>query len=68
MTDNVFKENSEREAILNGDKVFDRESARTIYKELDFLPSRATGYAPCLCGKKCDVACYKHLKTKGVLK
>lgn len=68
MTDNVFKENSEREAILNGDKVFDRESARTIYKELDFLPSRATGYAPCLCGKKCDVACYKHLKAKGVLK
>ena len=37
------------------------KSARSIYPKLDFLPSQ-TGYAPCLCGKKCDFACYKHLK------
>ena len=40
---------------------FDAESARKIYRKLDFLPSRSTGYAPCICGKKCDIACYKHI-------
>lgn len=58
--------NPEREAILDGTKVFDRESARALYPELDFLPHR-TGYAPCLCGKKCDIACYNHLKEKNLL-
>ncbi len=67
MTDEFLKDDPEREAIINGDKKFDRESARAIYKKLDFLPSKSTGYAPCICGKKCDVACYKHLKAKGIL-
>lgn len=61
MTDDFLKGDPEREAIINGDKVFDRESARAIYPKLDFLPSQ-TGYAPCLCGRKCDMVCYKHLK------
>lgn len=62
ITDDFLKGNPEREAILNGEKRFDKESAREIYKEMDFLPNTQWGYAPCLCGKKCDVACYKHLK------
>lgn len=33
-----------------------------IFKDLNFLPKTQWGYAPCLCGKKCDIACYKHLK------
>lgn len=61
MTDDFLKDDPEREAIINGDKVFDRESARAIYPKLDFLPSQ-TGYSPCLCGRKCDMVCYKHLK------
>ncbi|MBE6411814.1 MAG: hypothetical protein E7036_04595 [Opitutales bacterium] len=61
MTDDFLKGDPEREAIINGDKVFDRESARAIYPKLDFLPSQ-TGYSPCLCGRKCDMVCYKHLK------
>ena len=61
MTDEFLKGDPEREAIINGDKVFDRESARAIYPKLDFLPSQ-TGYSPCLCGRKCDMLCYKHLK------
>ena len=56
-----------REAILNGDYRFDAVSARALYPKIDFLPTRATGYAPCLCGKKCDVVCYRHLKEKGLL-
>ena len=62
MTDEFLKDHPEREAILNGDKVFDAESARALYPYLKFLPATNWGYAPCICGKKCDIACYKHLK------
>lgn len=61
ITADFLRDHPERDAILNGEKRFDAESARKIYKELDFLPS-IRGYAPCLCKRKCDIACYKHLK------
>ena len=65
MKEDFLSGNPEREAIINGEKRFDAESARAIYPELKkFLPS-FKGYAPCLCGKKCDIACYKHLKEIG---
>ena len=57
----------DREAILNGEKRFNAETARALYPKLDFLPSRTTAYIPCLCGKKCDIACYKHLKRKHII-
>ena len=62
MTDDFLKDDPEREAIINGEKRFDADSARKIYKKLDFLPNPQWGYAPCLCGRACDVACFKHLK------
>lgn len=62
MTEDFLKDHPEREAIINGEKRFDAESAREIYKELDFLPKTQWGYVPCLCGRKCDMACYRHLK------
>lgn len=61
MTEEFLKDHPEREAILNGEKRFDADSARVIYPEMKFLPNTQWGYAPCLCGKKCDIACYKHL-------
>ena len=67
MTDDFLAAHPEREAILNGEKRFDRESARAIYPRMDFLPSRPTGYTPCLCGKACDMACFEHLKKEGLL-
>ena len=67
MTDDFLKNDPDRDAVLNGEKRFTRETARALYPELDFLPSRPTGYAPCLCGKACDTACYNHLKEKGIL-
>jgi len=67
MTDNVLNGNPERELILEGNKRFDAETARAIYPELDFLPSKDTGYVACLCGKKCDVACYENLKRKQII-
>ncbi|MBE7052655.1 MAG: hypothetical protein E7391_00065 [Ruminococcaceae bacterium] len=60
--EDFLKNHPERDAILNGQKRFDAESAREIYKELDFLPKTQWGYVPCLCGRKCDMACHKHLK------
>ena len=62
MTDDFLAGNPEKEAIINGEKKFDAESARALYPYMNFLPNTQWGYAPCLCGKKCDIACYKHLK------
>lgn len=62
ITDDFLRDDPERDAILNGEKRFDAESARRIFKEMNFLPNTQWGYAPCLCGRACDIACYKHLK------
>ena len=61
MTEDFLKGNPERAAILNGEKRFDAASAREIYKQMDFLPNTQWGYSPCLCGRQCDIACYRHL-------
>ena len=65
MTDDFLKDDPERTAILNGEKRFDAASARKIFPQMDFLPRTQWGYAPCLCGAKCAVACFKHLKKEG---
>ena len=57
-----LKDHPEREAIINGKKHFDSESAKELYPQLRFLPETHFGYVPCLCGKKCELACKKHLK------
>lgn len=67
MTEECLKDHPEREAILNGEKRFDSESAKAIYDELKFLPATHFGYVPCLCGKSCETVCYKHLKEAGKL-
>ncbi len=64
LTEDFLKDHPEREAILNGEKRFDAASAREIYKEMKFLPNTHWGYSPCLCGRKCDIACYRHLVGK----
>lgn len=66
MSDAFLVDEPDRDAILNGEKRFDAESARAIYPKLDFLPT-LNGYVPCLCGKACDMACYNHLKEAGIL-
>lgn len=66
MTSDFLADHPEREAIISGEKRFDAASAREIIAEMHFLPNTYWGYAPCLCGKKCDIACYKHLKGRGL--
>ena len=61
MNDEFLRGDPEREAILDGEKRFDAQSARALYPRMHFLPNTQWGYSPCLCGKKCDVACYEHL-------
>ena len=65
MTDDFLKDDPEREAILSGEKRFDAVSARALYPKMRFLPNTQSGYAPCLCGRRCDIACYHHLKEVG---
>lgn len=66
MKDDFLKDNPEKEKIINGDKKFDMESAKELYPHLRFLPETHFGYVPCLCGKKCELACRKHLKGESV--
>ncbi len=65
ITDEFLKDDPRREDILDGKVRFDAESARKLYPQLQFLPNTHNGYAPCICGKRCDVACYRHLKETG---
>lgn len=62
MKDDFLSGHPGREDIINGEMRFDRQSAKEIYPYLRFLPETHFGYVPCLCGKACEVACYKHLK------
>lgn len=62
MPDDFLLDDPEREQILNGEKRFNSVTARKIFPKLNFLPQTQWGYAPCLCGKACDVACWEHLK------
>lgn len=68
MNSDVLRNHPYRAEILNGTYRFGAESARAVYSMLEFMPTRATGYNPCLCGKKCDVACYQKLRSRGVVK
>ena len=65
MTEETLEGHPEREAIINGEKRFDAESAVEIYPKLNFLPKTHFGYVACLCGKSCETVCYKHLKEQG---
>jgi epoxyqueuosine reductase len=68
MKEDFLKDHPEREAILDGTKRFTEKSAKKIYPYLDFLPVTNYGYVPCLCKRSCDLACYAHLKAKGLLR
>ena len=61
MTEDFLKGHPDREAILDGKVHFDADSARALYPHMNFLPNTQWGYSPCLCGRKCDIACYRHL-------
>lgn len=65
ITEDFLADHPERDAILNGEKRFDKDSATEIYDKIKILPNTHFGYVPCLCGKSCETVCYKHLKEAG---
>ena len=65
--EDFLKDHPEREAIINGEKRFDSTSARELFPLLNFMPNTQWGYAPCLCGRGCDIACYRHIKGEDAL-
>ncbi len=65
MSEDFLADHPEREAIISGEKKFTKEEAEKIYPSLSFLPNTHFGYVPCLCGKSCEIVCYKHLKEAG---
>lgn len=67
MTDGFLAGDPDRDAILDGEARFGADAARTMYPKLDFLPIKPTGYAPCVCGRACDMACWRHLKECGTI-
>ena len=67
ITEEFLKDHPQREAILNGQVRFDKDSALEIYDSLKILPNTHFGYVPCLCGKSCETVCYQHLKEVGKL-
>lgn len=67
MSEDFLKDHPEKQAIINGEKVFDSQSAQEIYPQLNFLPKTHFGYVACLCGKACETICYNHLKEEGKL-
>ncbi len=67
MKPDFLEGNPEKEAIINGEKRFDAESAKALYPHLSFLPQTHFGYVACLCGKACETVCYNHLKEAGKL-
>lgn len=65
--EDTLKDHPEREQILSGEKRFDKQAAEEVYGQLKFLPATHLGYVPCLCGKACEMVCYRHLKEVGTL-
>lgn len=68
MDGEFLKGESFREEVLSGKARFDSVSAREMYSKERFLNTNPTGgYAPCICGRACDYACYRHLKEAGLI-
>ncbi len=67
MNETVLHGHPEREVILQGEKRFDRKEAEEVLSSLKLLPSTTYDYAACICGRACDIACYKHLEEKKLL-
>lgn len=67
MTEDFLRDHPDREAILNGEMRFHKENAKELVEKIQFLPDTQYRYVACLCGRKCDIACYRHLQENGLI-
>ena len=67
MNPTAFEEFENRLDIIAGEAKVDRETAIKIINSNAFYPGINNLFAACMCGRGCDMACYSHLESKGVL-
>ncbi len=68
MPPDAFSDIPDRLEIIAGEADITPERAKEILEEIHFYPAIKHNYAPSICGRACDMACYIHLEEKGVLK
>ena len=68
MPPEAYEDLPNREAIVNGEAKLSPAEAREVLDRTFFYPPIKHGYAPSICGKACDRACYVHLEEQGKLK
>lgn len=63
----AFADMDNRIEIIAGEAKVTPETARKILDKIYFYPPAQHAYQCSICGRNCDMACYKHLEEKGVL-
>lgn len=67
MPGDAFADFEDRIAIIAGEAKVTPERAREILNEIIFYPPAKHSYPCSICGRACDMACYRHLEEGGKL-
>jgi len=67
MAPDAFAAFENRLEIISGEAKIDSELAKKIMDANAFYPGITSNFAPSMCGRACDTACYVHLEKQGVL-
>ncbi|MBQ3866461.1 MAG: hypothetical protein II776_06120, partial [Clostridia bacterium] len=67
MPPDAYADLPDRMEIITGRARMTEEKARAILKETWFYPPAQHSFRCSICGRACDMACYRHLEEKGVL-
>ncbi len=67
MPPSAFSDFEDRLEIISGEAKVTSEKAKKILKNIYFYPPVQHPYTSSICGRACDINCYIHLETKGVL-
>ena len=67
MPPDAFLNIENREAVMKGEARLTPEESIRVMEACIFYPPIKQGYAPSICGRACDIACYIHLEEQGKL-
>ena len=67
MPPDAFPERPDRLEIIAGEAKMTPEKAREILKDIWFSPPAQHSFRCSICGRACDMACYRHLEERGLL-
>ena len=67
MPPDALMELEDRMDVIAGEAQLTPEKARRILDLLVYYPPVSHSFASSICGRACDMACYRHLEEKGVL-